>query len=133
VDLDGSTGQGGTIATVATFDLHVDRTYTLTYWLAGSRWISSDTVTVSFGGAQQVHQIQNWSPQTMFTLTFRPSSELAGQRIMFSNAGGDNNGAILDQVTLTVSNPEPSAGLLMMGGLAALGFYRRRIRTERQT
>jgi hypothetical protein len=128
VDLDGSSGQGATLATIQTFDLQPDMLYTLTYYLAGSRWNTPDTVTVSFGGVTQIHQIQNWSPQTKFTLTLTPAAEILGQRIVFSNAGGDNNGAILDHITLDVQTPEPSAGLMLLTGLVGVGVYRIRHR-----
>ena len=59
-----------------------------------------------------------------FSLSFTAG---APGQISFENLGGDNLGLILDNVELDqTAVPEPGSLLLLGGGLAALGRWRRR-------
>ncbi|QKS30544.1 MAG: hypothetical protein FAZ92_02380 [Accumulibacter sp.] len=129
VDLDGSSGNAGILSRV--FSLTAGNTYTLSFDLAGNRrGAGTETGTVSFGTS-----VLNFSvPQTQtaylsLSLLFSPGSDGA-YTLSFANDGGDNMGAILDNVVITVDSngvPVPGTlGLLAAGMLAGLAAKRRR-------
>jgi hypothetical protein len=134
VDLDGSTSNAG-IMTSAALSLTGGVTYDLSFSLAGSQ--RGDTNTVTFGIDLNSDSVLDFSgSQTLgssagfgvFGLTFTPLSSTANARIVFSQAGGDNVGLLLDNVTLNsrvAGVPEPGALLLLGAGLAGLAAWRR--------
>jgi hypothetical protein len=127
IDLDGSTRDAGDLS--HGFFAVSGVTYTLTYQLGGNQRGGSDTVIVRLDGVSQSHALAALDPLQTFTLSFVASST-GPQAFAFSNAGGDNIGAILDNVVLsdsvTTALPEPASFVLLTAGLAGLGFSRRR-------
>jgi hypothetical protein len=128
VDLDGSTNNAG-IQTADPLALGPGD-YTLSFDLAGSQRANSpsDTVQIEVFGAGSYGSLGVVLPFGQgFTTYSIPFTLAASDNISFSfsNAGGDNQGALLDRVRLTAV-PEPASMLLL--GLAAcgLGAHRRR-------
>lgn len=120
VDLDGSTGDAGLFST-GDFAL-TPGTYSVSFSLAGNHRGGSDDVTVSFGDWSQTYNLLANDP-----LTSRSVDVVITQpqttRLTFQNAGGDNIGALLDDVRIS-SVPSP-AGVSMMGLLGAALILRR--------
>ena len=123
VDLDGSTSNAGTLTTTLSF---APGSYSLSFLLGGNaRGGPADTVFVSFGADNLTPggiTLAAFDGLTSQTLTF--TSALGGT-LSFAHAGNDNVGLILDDVVLE-QVPEPGTLLLLGGGLAALGAWRRR-------
>jgi hypothetical protein len=100
--------------------------YVLSFNLGGSTRGDTNTVIVRFGGVDisaggiTLGSAAPFSPPISLSFT----AGAPGQ-ISFENLGGDNLGLILDNVTLD-QVPEPGSLLLLGGGLAALGSWRRR-------
>lgn len=126
IDLDGSTGQAGTMS--RTFSGLADGAYTLSFDLAGNqRAPGKEDVLVSFGGTSgeytpgelkgfTQHQLTGYAVNGVLTLSFHDLS-------------ADNMGALLDRVKITtqVSQvPEPASPALLLAGLGAIGFAARR-------
>lgn len=122
VDLDGTGGGPGRLSTSQTF---AAGNYTLSFSLAGNQRNSeSDTVTVSLGSWSESFTVQQHDPFQRITRTFGTS----GGALSFQNSTGTvaNEGALLDNVSVSLPGvPEP-ATLTLLGGLAVAGFAWRR-------
>ena len=134
VDLDGSTGYGnlpfaGVLVSNATFG---PGDYTLSFDLAGNlRGAPAQTTFVGL--------INGGVPQLLAALTPANTDPFALHTISFSTAGGqlyfvdqgpsDQQGNLLDNVTLSSSVPEPATWALMLIGFAGLGVAARSRRT----
>jgi PEP-CTERM motif len=120
VDLDGSTEDAGKMTTKVSF---APGTYRLTFLLGGNaRHAGPDNVFVGFGGVVLVAiNIADSDPLTTYSFLLNSP----GGALTFEDLGADNQGAILDNVVLE-QVPEPGSLLLLGGGLAALGVWRRR-------
>jgi hypothetical protein len=128
IDLDGSTGSAADFRSSTVFNLLAGNIYTLSYSFSGSQRNGLNSMTVSFGGETNTHtNIDAFAPYTMYSISVTPLANTTSQ-ILFSHAGGDNIGLVLDDVRVDESAvvPEPSAILLACGGLGALLAFRKR-------
>lgn len=124
VDLDGSTSSAGLLT--QSFGTLGAGSYTATFDLAGSHRGTAETVTVDFGGVVQSYTLQAGDGWTSFSISV---NSLGGPlSLSFLNSGGDNVGALLDRVTVSMTSavPEPASVPLMLAGLLTLGWSRRR-------
>ena len=126
VDLDGSTSLSGTFDNQVPFSALT--TYTLSFDLAGSQRGDTNVVDVIFGTASQSYTMASSDPFTTYMLSFATNGA-ANYQIFFKNNGGDNIGALLDNVKVStgVSEvPVPAALPLMASALGIFGLSRRR-------
>jgi hypothetical protein len=100
VDLDGSCEIAGTIESKEAFALE-SGPYVLEFWLAGNnRIITPDTVVVSLGTLfQEQFVLQSNERFRLFTRSVTVNATTTA-RLRFESFGGDNQGALLDQVRL---------------------------------
>ena len=130
VDLDGSTGNAGTMTSIA-LNL-APGTYSLSFLLAGNQRNSgSDTVqvTMALGSLySETFTFNGAQPFTLIERTITVDSAANGVALVFNHAGGDNVGLLLDEVKLeTTAVPLPGAVWLLGSGLAGLVGLRRKI------
>ena len=108
-----------------TFASVAGMTYNLSFDLSGNQRINvDDTVAVKFGSTTASFTVGKTAPWQQRTLSF---TALQSGEVMlsFANAGGDNQGAMLDNVLVT-SVPEPETYALMLAGLGLMGTMVRR-------
>ncbi len=122
IDLDGSSNNSGVFANSVI--LTGGTTYTLSFDLAGSHRGTTEFVTVNFGTASTSFSPLSGDPFSIRTLNFTPGSS-GTFNFSFENRGGDNVGALLDNVTVTAV-PEPESYAMIMAGLGLMGFIVRR-------
>jgi len=122
IDLDGSTSNAGELS--RSFAGIAGTTYVATFDMAGNQRSSSDSLTIDFGTATQTYNLSSNSPWSSYSLSFTASSN-SSYSLKFSNAGGDNIGVVLDNVTVTAV-PEPETYAMMLAGLGLMGSIARR-------
>lgn len=134
VDMDGSTGQAGTIQSKTIFDFQPGDTVDLSFQLAGNQRNNvTDSVTVSLGNLFiETFSLPRSQGFTNFTRSFTVAS-ITKATLDFKAIGGDNFGLLLDNVTLTKSVPEPGSimGLLAFGAFGATSLRKRKQPTFR--
>ena len=125
VDLDGSgNGVPGLLTTKQTF---AAGTYTLSFDLAGSARGVDEDVKVNFGPFSQTYFLPSGQGYTLLTETVTLTTPA---QLSFQNVQPGDIGAILDNVSVLSSVPEP--GSLTLASLAALvGFMRYAWRRKR--
>ncbi|MDZ4829068.1 MAG: hypothetical protein SGJ09_02580 [Phycisphaerae bacterium] len=113
LDLDGSTSSGGTI--MRTFTLGPGD-YTLEFLLGGSMRGDTNIVDVSFGTSVATYTVGSSSALTQRLLSLSLASQQSVS-LQFGNRGGDNRGAILDNIVVTSIPGAPAAVVLVLAGL----------------
>lgn len=131
VDLDGSTRDAGVMTSTA-FAITAGRSYSVSFDLSGNqRGYGSDTVNFGITGGQFLSSL-TVDPLTPFaTITNSFTATMTGFVSFFiGNTGGDNVGAILDNVAVNSIEmpavPLPATLPLLAGALGAVSFLRRR-------
>lgn len=125
VDLDGSSRDAGVLS--RSFALTGGTLYTLSFDLSGNKRGGTDDVTILFGSSSLVLTgLLAAQPYATYSLDFTPGADGTFD-VSFANAGGDNVGALLDNVAINAGVvPEPGTYALMLAGLAAVGSLARR-------
>ncbi len=129
VDLDGSSGGGndpaGQLTSVLSFG---PGAYTLTFDLAGNlRGAPDQTTTVSLGDFSADLTPSNSTAFTLHSFTFTTTT---GGNLVFTEHGpSDQQGNLLDNVSLNTGVPEPASWALMFVGFGGLGAV---LRTNRR-
>jgi len=126
IDLDGNTFDAGILS--RSFNFVAGSTYTVTFDLAGShRGTNNEIVDVTFGTTVATYTVAPADPFTLRTMIFTPNTS-GIYALLFSNRGGDEVGALLDNVTVS-GVPEPaSASMFSLGLLGVLAAMSRRFR-----
>jgi hypothetical protein len=121
VDLDGSSTDAGVFTTKDGFEAG---TYNVSFALSGNQRKGSDEITVQFGaGALISNLILDWDDDWAtyhFVVTL-----LDGDKLSFANLGGDNEGVLLDNVSITAI-PIPAASFLLAPALLGFVGFRRK-------
>ena len=123
IDLDGSTGDAGEFSKALLLTGGV--TYTASFDLAGSHRGDRNIVDVAFGTTLNTYTLASADPLGNASLVFTPGAT-GLYSLSFANRGGDNVGALLDNVSVTAAVPEPSTYALMLAGLVGMGAVARR-------
>lgn len=127
IDLDGSTNKAGIFAN--SVNVVNGMTYTLSFDLAGNhRAAGLDTVEVNFGSGSQTFTRAATDGFQTFSLNYTATGT-GKVGFSFIDQGHDNQGALLDRVTITAV-PEPETYGMLLGGLALLGVVARRRRSS---
>ena len=132
VDLDGSTQAGGTLVS-RPLNLAAG-TYQLEFDLAGNnRNPNADTINVTFANYSETFVLDSSDPFRTFTRIVELTADEV-TALSFEDIGGDDNGALLDNVRIMglSPNPVPEPASVALFGLGALGvglaLHRRRAR-----
>lgn len=125
IDLDGSTGHAGVFSN--SVNLAANTTYVMTFSLAGNhRGYGADTVDVTFGSSTAQYVLSSPDALTQYSVSFTTGAGGA-TGFSFHNRGGDNVGAMLDNVSIAAV-PEPETYAMLLAGLGMVGFAARRRR-----
>ena len=123
VDLDGSTMNPGVLS--RSFASVAGMSYTLSFDLSGNqRTAANDTVSVMFGSTIASFTVAKNDPWLQRQVSFT-ALQSGNVKLSFENSGADNQGAMLDNVSVTAI-PEPESYALMLAGLGLIGTIVRR-------
>ena len=122
VDLDGSTNSSGLFSN--SVNLTGGTAYTLSFDLAGSQRGTPETVDVNFGSMAASYTLASTDLFSTHTLSFTPGTT-GSYGFSYQNLGGDNVGALLDNVSVSAV-PEPETYAMFLAGLGLMGFIARR-------
>lgn len=133
IDLDGSTEDAGDFSSLA-LNLIGGQTYRVSFDLAGSQRGDNNTVLVSFGSLSGPIALTSSIGFTNFFGLYTPTSNETVS-LVFSHAGGDNVGLLLDNVLIQKLDsgnpvPEPASMISLLAGIATVSgaAYRRRFK-----
>jgi hypothetical protein len=131
IDLDGSTGIGNVPAgSIISGLLNSADGFTVTFELAGNmRGATPQTTVVSLGGQSFAFTPLASQPYTLETVHFTVTSGF----LSFTDTDPSNQqGNLIDDVTVTTGVPEPSTWAMMILGFMGVGFmaYRRKGRSN---
>ena len=128
VDLDGTTGGGnnpaGQLTSTASFG---PGSYSLSFLLGGNaRGAAAQTTTISLGDFTTSINLASGDPLKLYTFNFTTGT---GGALVFTEQGpSDQQGNILDNVSLSSAVPEPGVWALMLTGFGLMGATVRRRR-----
>lgn len=125
VDLDGTTSSSGLFSN--SVNLVGGTLYTLSFDLAGSHRGSAETVNVNFGSTTASYLLNSDDPFSTLTLSFTPENS-GSYSFSYLNVGGDNIGALLDNISVSAV-PETEIYAMLLAGLGLMGFMTRRRKT----
>lgn len=118
IDLDGSSSNAGVLS--RSVELLSGIEYVASFDIAGNqRGGSLDTVDIVFGTGSATLSFASAAAFQTYSLNFTPIAN-GVYTLSFANRGGDNVGALLDNV-LVSSVPEPSTYLMLLLGLVFVG------------
>jgi len=123
IDLDGSTGQAGTLSKSLSFESGVG--YLLSFDIGGNqRWGDPDSVNLSVETLLPTQTIRMNPLDALTHLEFYFTGDGKTHALTFEGLGGDNIGLLLDNVKVEshVPVPEPVTMLLLGAGLIGLGI-----------
>jgi hypothetical protein len=127
IDLDGSTGNAGVFSTSTAFTFEAGVQYELKFELAGNQRVNTNEsvdIDIGLGGLlDETIVIGANDAFTEFVFTF--VGDGSSGMLQFENLGGDNIGALLDNVQLSAV-PLPQTGVLAGVGLLGVAGLRRR-------
>jgi Protein of unknown function (DUF642) len=126
LDMDGSTSQAGTINTNKLFNIVSGRTYTISFDY-GKNGAAAETLNFGIGSyAASLMLLGGAIPSLLNnTYTFLATTNETGVSLFFQGVGGDNQGPVLDNVSLSAV-PLPGAAPLLIAALAGFGAMARR-------
>ena len=120
VDLDGSSNNAGDLRSKLVIGPGI---YEFEFWISGNqRGGANDTLTVTFGDMNENFIMAAADPYAQIIRVVTVGG--AGDRILFSHAGNDNVGVMLDGVIVreAVAVPEIDTRILLIGGLGLLAI-----------
>ncbi len=132
VDMSGSTGQAGSLSSLAAFTFVPGNVYTFSFDLGGSmRPDGNNAVTAQLGSLySNTYTLGSAAALSTYAYSFSVPSAVSNVNILFSHetvTGKDNMGIILDNVKLSsVPVPEPISSTLFLLGAGAFVLRRRR-------